>query len=98
MQCKKALFSSLLFLFFLACRTVPEEIPELFPGFVKRANFPEPAYDQSRNQFTEEGFELGKRLFFEPRLSRNITISCGSCHIPPAAFTYHGHDVSHGID
>lgn len=98
MQSKKALFSSLLFLLFLACHTVPEEIPELFPGFVKPANFPEPAYDQSRNQVTEEGFELGKRLFFEPRLSRNNTISCGSCHIPSAAFTHHGHDVSHGID
>lgn len=72
--------------------------PELFAGFQRPENFPEPEYDQSRNPITKEGFELGKRLFFEPRLSRNNTISCGSCHIQTAAFTHHGHDVSHGID
>ncbi|MBX9448904.1 MAG: cytochrome-c peroxidase [Taibaiella sp.] len=31
-------------------------------------------------------------------LSRNNTISCGSCHIQASAFTHHGHDISHGID
>lgn len=30
-------------------------------------------------------------------LSANNTISCGSCHIQTAAFTHHGHSLSHGI-
>jgi cytochrome c peroxidase len=71
---------------------------ELFMGFQKPANFPEPVYNFSNNKVTKEGFELGRALFYEPRLSRNNTITCGSCHIQSSAFTQHGHDVSHGID
>ncbi|MFD2742580.1 MULTISPECIES: cytochrome-c peroxidase [Sphingobacterium] len=71
---------------------------EVFVGFVQPSNFPEPAYDFTRNPITKEGFELGRKLFYEPRLSRNNSIACGSCHIQSAAFTHHGHDVSHGID
>ena len=33
---------------------------------------------------TEEG--LGKRLFFDPLLSRDHSISCASCHRPEFAF------------
>jgi cytochrome c peroxidase len=40
---------------------------------------------------------LGK-TFYEGKLSRNNTISCGFCHIQEYAFTHHGHTVSHGID
>ncbi len=69
-----------------------------FLGFQKPANFPEPEYKLAVNPVTEPGFLLGRALFYEPRLSRNNTISCGSCHIQSSAFTQHGHDVSHGID
>jgi cytochrome c peroxidase len=61
------------------------------------SNFPEPVYDLSVNPLTEEGIALGKMLFYDPLLSRDNTISCGFCHQQPAAFTHHGHDVSHGI-
>ncbi len=87
----------LLFIGVFACHSGEEE-PELFQGFVQPEGFPEPDYDFSGNEITKDGFELGKKLFFEPRLSRNNTIACGSCHIQSAAFTHHGHDVSHGID
>src|SRR4051812_47504517 len=30
--------------------------------------------------------ELGERLFFDPVLSRDSSISCGSCHKPEFAF------------
>ncbi len=69
-----------------------------FLGFEKPAHFPDPSYDFTNNGITKEGFELGRALFYEPRLSRNNTVSCGSCHIQSSAFTQHGHDVSHGID
>jgi len=69
-----------------------------FEGFKKPQNFPEPVYDFKSNTVTKEGFELGRKLFYEPRLSRDNTISCGSCHIQSFAFTHHGHDVSHGIE
>ena len=69
-----------------------------FLGFVKPVNFPNPTYNLAANPVTKAGFELGRSLFYEPRLSRNNTVSCGSCHIQSSAFTQHGHDVSHGID
>lgn len=69
-----------------------------FAGFNKPANFPQPEYKLVNNPVTEAGFVLGRTLFYEARLSRNNTISCGSCHIQSSAFTQHGHDVSHGID
>ncbi|RZM27650.1 MAG: c-type cytochrome [Pedobacter sp.] len=87
-------------LFILACKKdnpVKAEI-EQFLGFQKPANFPEPVYKMASNPVTKAGFELGRALFYEPRLSRNNTITCGSCHIQSSAFTQHGHDVSHGID
>ena len=70
---------------------------ELFTGFQKPANFPEPVYHFNTNTVTKDGFELGRKLFYETQLSANNTISCGSCHIQTAAFTHHGHTVSHGI-
>lgn len=60
--------------------------------------WPKPAYDFSQNPLTEEGFQLGRNLFFDPILSRDKTISCASCHSPNNAFTHIDHDVSHGID
>lgn len=66
--------------------------------FVKPANFPEPLYRFNENPLTPEGVELGRLLFYDARLSRDGTISCGSCHQQPSAFTQHGHALSHGID
>lgn len=31
--------------------------------------------------------ELGQVLFFDPRLSRDLTVSCATCHIPARGFT-----------
>ena len=62
------------------------------------SNFPDPVYQLENNPPTKEGVALGKKLFYDARLSRNNTISCGFCHMQPSAFTHHGHDVSHGID
>ncbi|CAH0995828.1 Cytochrome c551 peroxidase [Emticicia aquatica] len=66
--------------------------------FSAPANFPNPVYDFAKNPITENGFELGRALFYEGDLSRDGTISCAECHSQPSGFTHHGHDVSHGID
>lgn len=65
--------------------------------FKAPANFPQPVYDFKQNPVTKAGFELGRYLFYDASFSRNYTISCGFCHIQTAAFTHHGHDISHGI-
>jgi cytochrome c peroxidase len=61
-------------------------------------NFPKPVYDFKRNPLTEEGFQLGSNLFYDPILSRDNTISCASCHLQQTGFTHVDHDLSHGID
>jgi cytochrome c peroxidase len=50
------------------------------------ASFPEPTFPAD-NPLTEEGVELGRRLFFDPGLSLNGQVSCASCHRPEAAFS-----------
>ncbi len=94
-----AVAALLLFVGMASCRKeLVEEVIKPFLGFQQPVNFPEPSYHFNTNEITQAGFELGRKLFYEPRLSRNNTISCGSCHIQSSAFTHHGHDVSHGID
>jgi cytochrome c peroxidase len=84
--------------FFLAgIISCKKEFIEAFAGFKKPSNFPEPVYHFITNTVTKDGFELGRKLFYETMLSANNTISCGSCHIQTSAFTHHGHTVSHGI-
>lgn len=84
-------------LFLAGIYACEKEVFETFTGFQKPANFPEPAYHFNTNTVTKDGFELGRKLFYETMLSANNTISCGSCHIQTSAFTHHGHTVSHGI-
>ena len=62
------------------------------------ANFPAPVYDFKSNPLTPAGFALGRRLFYEPLLSKDSTISCGNCHQYFAAFANLDHPVSHGVD
>ncbi|WP_326981941.1 cytochrome c peroxidase [Chryseobacterium sp. MYb264] len=64
-----------------------------YPSYFSKMTF-----DLSGNPLTKNGVELGRKLFYEGRLSRNNTISCGFCHIQENAFTHHGHTVSHGVD
>jgi cytochrome c peroxidase len=41
----------------------------------------------ARNPITEEKISLGRKLFFDRRLSFNGTLSCGMCHVPEQGFT-----------
>ncbi len=38
------------------------------------------------NPLTDEGIELGRRLFYDPILSKDSTISCSSCHKLTSSF------------
>lgn len=48
------------------------------------------------NPTSKAGLVLGEKLFFDPILSADSTVSCGSCHLPELAFT-DGKQVSTGI-
>lgn len=53
------------------------EIPSHFPAMDVPAD----------NPMTQEGVALGRRLFYEERLSLDNTISCASCHSPATSFS-----------
>ena len=50
------------------------------------------------NPLTEEGFQLGRKLFYDGRLSKDGNFSCASCHQQFAAFATYDHDFSHGFN
>jgi len=62
------------------------------------SNFPPLAQELENNFPTEKGFELGRKLFYDGRLSADGTVSCSFCHEQGFAFTHHGHQLSHGIN
>lgn len=66
--------------------------------FTKPAGWPETQYDFASNPLTREGFELGRKLFFDGRLSKDGNFPCVSCHQPFAAFSTFEHDLSHGFN
>ena len=48
--------------------------------------------------FNRKVIELGEKLFFDPFLSRDGTISCATCHVPDQGFAENGKPFSTGID
>lgn len=56
------------------------QIPATFQQFLPAPIIP------ADNPMTVEGVALGKKLFFDPRLSADLTQSCSSCHLPSQAF------------
>jgi cytochrome c peroxidase len=97
MKSYRLIFSTLfLFLLSISClrptfQTTPTVLK--YPGY-----WPKPEYDFHKNPLTKEGIQLGKRLFYEPLLSKSNTISCSSCHLSNTAFTNVDHVLSRGIN
>lgn len=82
----------------MACRKDNREHQE--NGLMKLeipAHFPKPHYNFEQNPLTHEGFELGRKLFYDPILSIDSTISCGSCHAQVHAFADHNVALSVGV-
>ncbi|PHR99863.1 MAG: cytochrome-c peroxidase [Leeuwenhoekiella sp.] len=96
----KSLSLVLLAVFAMACSKDEGEYVRLDENLNVQVpvNFPEMTYDLTANPPTQNGLELGKKLFYDGKLSANGFISCGFCHEQRFAFTHHGHQFSHGID
>jgi cytochrome c peroxidase len=65
--------------------------------FIIPQGWQKPTYNFKKNPLTNAKIELGRALFYDPRLSKDNTISCASCHLARTAFTHVDHDLSHGI-
>ena len=90
----------LIFLFswiIISCKkteqTIGTEMEQAIP-----AGFPEPRYRFADNPLTVEGYELGRKLFYDGRLSVDGNFPCASCHEQRAAFGTFEHDRSHGYN
>lgn len=92
-----------LVLMYSACKpdpsfTVDDTVVEEDVSFRVPEGWPQPFYNFENNALTQEGFKLGRKLFYDTRLSRDNSTSCGSCHQAFAAFAHSDHDLSHGVD
>ena len=78
---------------FSGCKgdSITNEKP-LFPE-----DFPEVAYNNPNNKFTEEKIKLGRHIFYDKDLSLTRTVSCGSCHAQVHGFADHNLSLSFGI-
>lgn len=83
------------FLFFSLTKVSSSICYETF--FVPKG-WPKPVYDFKKNELTDKGFELGRKLFYDPIISRDSTISCASCHLQYTGFAHTDHALSHGIE
>lgn len=79
----------------VACDKSDEKPPLVFTA---PSHFPATVYKFQNNPINQATFDLGKALFYDGILSRDGSVSCGSCHQQGVAFVHGGHDVSHGID
>lgn len=60
--------------------------------------FPDPHYRSLNNPLSKEGIELGRKLFYDPILSIDSSISCGTCHSQAHAFSGHNTAFSLGVN
>ena len=87
---------------FEACKKNDVNVPGTGIGtpieFKVPQGWPKPHYNFDSNRLTQEGFALGRKLFYDGKLSRDGNVSCASCHQQFAAFATLDHDFSHGVN
>ena len=66
--------------------------------FIVPNGWPKPEYDFKKIPITREGFELGRKLFYDGRLSKDGNFPCASCHQQFCAFATYDHPLSHGYN
>lgn len=71
---------------FLGCENKNIPTIEIDQDIFLTTGFPEIEYPED-NEFTQERWELGKKLFYDNILSLDSSINCGSCHKASLAFS-----------
>lgn len=96
----KLLVSALLMLIVASCekKNPQPAAPAATPyNLVLPTQLPQAVILPTNNPMTVEGIDLGRKLFYEVKLSSNNTMSCGSCHQQSKAFT-DGRAKAIGVD
>ncbi|GAA0871577.1 cytochrome c peroxidase [Gangjinia marincola] len=87
----KLILGILFFLCLCSCSSEREEQYKPIPVTIElpttfQSLLPPPVIPQE-NPLTQEGITLGRKLFFDPILSRDNTLACADCHSPQNAFS-----------
>jgi len=85
-----------LILLFLACKKDKVEYTPTPYELKIPSHFPDMIIPED-NPMTEEGVALGRRLFYETKLSADNSISCSTCHAPASGFS-DPNQFSTGVD
>jgi cytochrome c peroxidase len=67
-------------------------------GFSIPAGWPAIKYNLDSNMLTQQGIDLGRKLFYEGKLSKDGQFPCASCHQSFAAMATFDHNLSHGFN
>jgi cytochrome c peroxidase len=67
-------------------------------GFTIPAGWPAIKYNLDSNKLTQQGIDLGRKLFYEGKLSKDGQFPCASCHQSFAAMATFDHSLSHGFN
>lgn len=71
----------------LSCEKEGQQYTDRLPGLMEiPSGFPDIVFPED-NAYAFERWSLGKKLFFDPALSIDSSVSCTSCHQPHLAFT-----------
>jgi cytochrome c peroxidase len=85
--------------FFLSCSKEDPEVYTNIPIDYKiPSNFPPLVFNLKNNPLTNQGFELGKKLFYDGRLASDGIVSCAFCHLQENAFSHHKEAFSQGVN
>ncbi len=95
------LFVALIFILFATTALMQKDKEESGEQQIFKLKLPlgldaEAQYIPANNPLTAEKIELGRKLYFDKRLSADNSVSCATCHDPKLAFT-DGKPVSTGI-
>ena len=94
-------FLSLLIAAFISLALLPAAKEKKKPtpvNLIVPPGWPPIHYLLDSNHLTEEGIDLGRRLFYDGRLSKDGNFPCASCHQPFAAMANFEHNLSHGFN
>lgn len=92
----KKYFYFIPFLLLIACDPLTQPNPSTSQEikFEAPQNFPALVF---QDEVTPKNFALGKKLFYDPILSVDSSVSCATCHQQKGAFAQIDHDLSHGV-
>lgn len=85
MPVSRVLHTGQLMLLVLLVSCMAESPADYTFNLPENLNLPMPVPEH--NPTTEAGVELGKKLFYDPRLSSDNQVSCATCHQPAKAFS-----------